>query len=173
MDIKIIECALKDYKKKKSVVETTLERIEVFKKAINKPDEFRGLFLGSNKELGMPTGKGGRIDSEVERITLTKEQGRELIKIWTEDDKSRIYPYQIELEQIDGAMKALNSQERYIIECKYFECMFWGDIEISFNDKFRQRNYITVSGIRKMNVEALELLIKILEPYYNRFKIKK
>lgn len=71
-------------------------------------------------------------------------------------------------------MAALTKQQRFIVECKYFERMFWNDIEINYNDKFsRPKNYITVSGIRKMNTEALELLAEILEHYYNRFKIKK
>ena len=171
MNIKIVGCALRDYKRKKSMIETTLERIEVFKKAINNPDKYRGLFLGQNKEPGMP--RGTSQGSEVEFKLLTKEQERELIKNWIKDDKSRIYPLQIELEQIDVAMNALTNQERYIIECKYFEGMIWRDIEISFNNKLRQKNYITVAGIRKMNTESLKLLAKILEPYYNRFKIKK
>lgn len=51
--------------------------------------------------------------------------------------------------------------------------MFWNDIELNFNNKYRQKNYITVSGIRKMNAEALELLGEILKPYYNRFKMEK
>jgi len=171
MNTKTIENALRDYKRKKSVIETTLERIEVFKQSIDNPEKFRGLYLGPNKEPGMP--RGTNHSSEVEWTILTKEQEIELLKEWIKDDHSRIYPYQIELEQIDGALNALTAQERYIIECKYFEGMFWGDIEISFNDKFRQRNYITTSGIRKMNSEALELLANILEPYYNRFKTKK
>ena len=64
-------------------------------------------------------------------------------------------------------------QERYIIECKHIEKMFWRDIEISFNEKFRQQNYLTVSGLKKVNRSALEIMAKILEPYYTRFKIKK
>lgn len=171
MDIKIIENALKDYKRKKSVIETTLARVENYKKAINDPESFTHIFLGSPREPGMPRGTGG--SSSVEIVVENKEEAIELLRQWIKDDQSRIYPYQIEKEQIDGAMGALTTQERFIVECKYFENMFWRDIEINFNDKFRQQNYITVSGIRKMNSEALELLARILEPYYMRFKIKK
>lgn len=175
MDTKAIEEALRDYKRKKSVIETTLERIEVFKDAINNPGKHEGLFLGTNREPGMPpSGNGGGCNvSSVEYEILEEEEQKELLKEWIEDDQSRIYPYQIEIEQLDGALNALTKQERYIIECKYFEGMFWRDIEYSFNERFRQQNYITVSGIRKMNSEALELMAKILEPYYIRFKIKK
>lgn len=172
MDIKIIENALRDYRRKKSVVETTLARIENYKETINNPDSFEYVFLGSPREPGMPRGTGGK-KSVVELAIEDKEEAIGLLKEWIKDDQSRIYPYQIELEQLNGALGALTKQERFIIECKYFEGMFWRDIEISFNDKFRQQNYITVSGIRKMNSEALELLARILEPYYMRFKIKK
>ena len=172
MDIKIIERALKDYKRKKSVIETTLLRIENYQEAINDPEAFTHIFLGSPREPGMPRSTG-KITSSVEVAITDKEKAVELLKQWIKEDKSRIYPYQIELEQINGALAALTIQERFIIECKYFEKMFWNDIELNFNNKYRQKNYITVSGLKKMNSEALEVLSKILEPYYNRFKIKK
>lgn len=168
MDIKIIENALKDYKRKKSVIETTLARIENYKKAINDPESFTHIFLGSPREPGMPRGTSNA--SSVEMTITDKEEAIETLRQWIKDDQSRIYPYQIEKEQIDGAMGALTTQERFIIECKYFENMFWRDIEINFNDKFRQQNYITYEGLKKMNKEALELLARILEPYYTRFK---
>ena len=170
-----IEKSLREYKEKKAYVEVTLERIQVFKQAMNNPEVHRGLFLGTNREPGMPPSGnvGGCSISPVEYKILEKEEQIELLKQWIRDDQSRIYPYQIEIEQIEGALNALTKQQRFIIECKYFEDMFWRDIEISFNDRFRQQNYITVSGIRKMNSEALELLEKILKPYYMRFKIKK
>lgn len=169
MEIKTIENALRDYRRKKSVVETTLARIENYKEAIENPDSFTHIFLGSPVEPGMPRGTGKKI-STVELAITDKEEALETLRQWIKDDNSRIYPYQIELEQIDGALNALTMQERFIIECKYFENMFWRDIEINFNDKFRQQNYITVEGIRKMNRQALELMARILEPYYTRFK---
>lgn len=170
MDIKVIERGLRDYKRKKSVIETTLLRIEAFKEAIEDPESFRAIMPSPTMSLGMPKGSGG--SSSVEIAVTDKEKAIELLQEWIRDDKSRIYPYQIEIEQIDAALLALTKQERYIIECKYFEGMFWRDIEINLNDKFRQQNYITVEGIRKINKQALELLARILEPYYNRFKVK-
>ena len=172
MNIKTIEAALKDYKRKKSVIETALLRIENYQEAINDPESFTHIFLGSSRELGMPRSTG-KLTSSVELAITDKEKAVELLKEWIKDDKSRIYPYQIELEQINAALVALNKQERFIIECKYFEDMFWNDIELNFNNKHRQKNYITVSGLKKMNSEAIELLSEILKPYYNRFKTKK
>ncbi|WFA10352.1 hypothetical protein [Tissierella sp. Yu-01] len=172
MDIKVIEAALRDYKRKKSIIETTLLRIDQFKEAIKDPYSFSGVLLGTSREPGMPSSNNGG-GSSVEIAIEDKEKAIELLHEWINDDKSRIYHYQIEKEQIDAALGALTKQQRYIIECKYFEDMFWRDIEINFNDKFRGQNYITISGIRKMNSDALNMLADILEPYYNRFKIKK
>ncbi|NLY47210.1 MAG: hypothetical protein GX053_14660 [Tissierella sp.] len=169
--MKVIESALKDYKRKKSVIETTLLRIGAFKEAMEDPESFREIFPIPKVSLGMP--KADSVSSYVERSIIDKEEAIEILKEWIKDDKSRIYPYQIEIEQIDAALEALTMQERFIIECKYLEGMFWNEIEINFNNKFRQKNYITISGIRKMNSDALNMLSKILEPYYNRFKIKK
>ena len=173
MDIKIIENALRDYRRKKSVIETTLARIETYQEAISNPDIHRGLFLGSSKEPGMPMSSTYGGTSAVEYAILSKEDEIKLLHEWISDDRSRIYPYQIELQQIDGALGALNKQQRFIIEYKYFEGKFWRELEKDFNEEFRGHNYITVEGIRKMNRQAIELMEKILKPYYNRFKIKK
>lgn len=171
MNIKTIEAALKDYKRKKSVIETTLLRIETYKAAIEDPESFTHVLPSPRTSLGMP--RGTDISFPVEMAISDKEKAIELLYEWIKEDKSRIYPYQIELEQINGALAALTIQERFIIECKYFEKMFWNEIELNFNQNFRQKNYITVSGLKKMNSDALELLLEILKPYYNRFKIKK
>lgn len=172
MDIKTIERSLRDYKRKKSIIDTTLLRIESFKEAIKDPESFWQVFLGSSREPGMPRGDNGG-GSSVEFAIDDKEKSIELLREWIKDDYSRIYPLQIELEQINGAMAALTIQERFIIEYKYFEGMFWNDIESNFNNRYRPKNYITVSGLKKMNSEALEMIAGILESYYKRFKIKK
>lgn len=173
MNIKTLEKALRDYMRKKAIIETTLERVKAYEEAIRQPELFRGLFLGTSIEPGMPTGKGFKPTSPIEHEILEVESNSEEIKEWIKEDKSRIYPLQIEKEQIDMALSVLTKQQRYIIECKYFENMFWNDIEINFNNDFRSRNFITTSGIKKMNNESLNILKDILKPYYNRFKINK
>ena len=172
---KYIEDRLKEYKENSYTIETTLARIDVYKKAIGNPDSFREIYLGSSKEIGMPNGKGGKLSSPTESSILNTEDNREEIietlKEWIGEDLSRIYPLQVEKEQIDGALNAITKQQRFILECKYFEDMTWRDIEINLNDKYRQQNFITDSGIRKINVKSVELMVKILKPYYSRFKI--
>ena len=98
MDIKVIERVLRDYRRKKSVVETTLARIENYKKAINDPESFTHIFLGSPIEPGMPKGTGIKV-SPVEMTITDKEEQIETLRQWIKDDQSRIYPYQIELNK--------------------------------------------------------------------------
>lgn len=170
MNIKTIEDALRDYKRKRSVIETTLLRVESFKAAIKDPESYSAVLLGSSRELGMPRGTNGG-GSSVEIAIEDKEKSIELLREWIKDDLSRIYPLQIEIEQLNGALNALTKQERFIIESKYFEKMFWNDIEIGFNNQFRQKNYITYEQLKKINRDILNLLSGILKPYYNRFKV--
>lgn len=170
MNIKTIEDALRDYKRKKSVIETTRERIKVFKRALEHPEENWEVYLWPSIDITMPRKQGGYKESTVEHAALEGEKKYRRLKEWIKDDKSRIYPLEIEVKQLEGALNALTEQQRYIIECKYFEDMFWKEIEISYNNTFSQQNYISQEGLRKVNREALELLSEILEPYYNRFK---
>ena len=170
MNINIIENALRDYRRKQSVVETTLARIEIYKEARDNPDSYTHIFPDS-RTSGMPRGTG--ISSPVENVIVNKEKATVMLNQWIYEDYSRIYPYQIELEQLNGALYALTKQQRFIVECKYFEGMFWKDIEKLINDELRQRNYITVSGIRKLNTEALGILRNILKTYYSRLNTDK
>ena len=84
------------------------------------------------------------------------------LKVWIKEDLSRIYPLQIEKEQIDGALNTLTKQQKYIIECKYFENMIWRDIEKNLNDKFRQMDFILNdnNNILKYTVKTGYIVIK-------------
>lgn len=164
---KIIEVELRDFKRKKSVIETTLSRVEAYRQAIGNPESFSGIMPGNTREVGMPKGSCS-IGSEVEKIILDKEQAVTILTEWIKDDLSRIYPLQVEAEQIEGALGALNSQQRYIVQCKYIENMFWRDIEHGFNEKFKNDNYIGYERLKKMNKEGLIEITKILEVFYSR-----
>lgn len=86
MDIKRIEAGLKYYKRKKSIIETTLLRIDTYKAAIEDPDTFKYVLLGSSRELGMPRGSGG--SSSVEIAIEDKEEAIELLREWITEDKN-------------------------------------------------------------------------------------
>lgn len=169
MDIKSkVEKGLNNYRRNKCKIETSLKRIEVYEKLLKSGDNIN-LFIGEDKELGMPRGNTNNIISIVELEILSQEEQRQILKQWIKDDKSRIYPLQIEKEQIDAALGALTERERFIIECKYFEEMFWRDIERNFNEKYGARTYITESGLKKMFYESRDIIIKLLEEYYIKF----
>lgn len=172
MNIRITEDKLRNMKEKKAIIQITLERIEVYKRALNNPEEHDGLFMGSGREPGMPSGKGYKPTSVVEHRVLSVEKQVEILKEWVREEQSRIYPLQIEVEQLTGALNALTDHQRFIIESKYFENMYWRDIEMSYNDKYRQKNYITFEGLKNINRKSLELLTRILKPYYERFSSK-
>lgn len=162
---KIIEAELRDFKRKKSVIETTLLRIEAYEKAIKNPESFSGIMPTKSREPGMPTGSS--FGSYIEKFITDKEEAKDMLREWIKDDKSRIYPLQVEVEQINGALNALSPQKRYIVECKYFEeDMTWRNIEAGFNEKFKSD--IGCERLRKMKKESLKSLVQILEPFYSR-----
>lgn len=172
---KYIEGRLKKYKENSSTIETTLARVKTYEIALDNPNSYTQISFSSQSYIGAIKGKGGIPSSPVESEVLKKESNEMLmvenLKEWIKEDLSRIYPLQIEKEQIDGALNALTEQQRYILGCKYFENMTWRDIEKNLNDKFRQQNFITDSGIRKINTNSIELITKILKPYYSRTTI--
>ncbi|WP_432400974.1 hypothetical protein [Wukongibacter sp. M2B1] len=171
--IKVIEGALKDYKGKKAKVETTLARIEAWEYALAHLDEVRFVSRTSapNDCWIMKFNNGYSMGSPVENYAISDEEKEERLKEFIERDKSNIFPLQMEIKQIEKAIGALTRQERFIVESKYFEKMFWREIERNFNEKFRQQNYITESGLKKIKSEALKKLVELLQPFYTLIKI--
>ena len=165
--------SLKDYKRKESEIETTLARVEAYDKALENPKSFIEIYPNSSPELGTIKGKGGKPSSPVEKSIENSENNREettkTLKTWIEEDLSRIYPLQIEKEQIDGALNALTKEQRYIIDLKYFEKMIWRDVEYNFNKKFGKN--INARQLQNRNDIALKSLCKILSPYYEKMSI--
>jgi hypothetical protein len=157
---------LKLYRGKKARVETTKARIQAYQVLLEDPEiEQLGYYL-SFREPGMPGSGGG--GSMVERSVIHGELTRELVKEWIKEDQSRITLLEIEVAQIEAALKSLTSWEEYIISCKYFENMFWTNIEASFNSEFPQKHDITQDRLKQMNKEALDKLEMILTPFYNQ-----
>lgn len=160
---------LKEYKFKKSCVETTMARIEQYTYAINNPDLWESELLPEGREIGMPGAPLRNTSSPIERFIARKELTIDMLKDWIRDDESRIFMYKLEVEQIEKALEALTPQEKYIIELKYFSNMTWKEIEYNVNDKFK--NYISQERIRKINKESVDKLKVILEPFYMQFRV--
>jgi hypothetical protein len=168
-----IEKVLREYKMKKAAVETTNARIEQYKWAMSHPEEwYKDYIPDSSSVLGLPgRPKGSPAPSSVETFVDDKELNSDILKSWIRKEESRIFLTKLEVTQIEIALNSLNKQERYIIELKYFDDMFWRDIEVSFNGVFRAKNYVTFETLKKMNKDALSKLTIILEPFYDNFKI--
>lgn len=163
-----IENALKEYPRKKSLVETTEARIEAYKEMLNNPNIESFAMVLSSREFGMPR-SSIRTNSYIESLMIQKQVTTEGITELITTEKSRIWLVKMEIQQIELALKSLTKQEQYLIECKYFEDMFWRSIELSFNEKFRGQDYITESGLRKKIKGALEQLAVILQPFYEMY----
>lgn len=172
--IKDVEKSLKQYRKKKAKVETTLARIEAWEYALGHFEEVRLVTTASapNDCWIMKFGKNSySTGSSVEKHAVTEEEKEKMLKQFIKNERSKIFPIQMEIKQIEKALGALTSQEKYIIECKYFEKMFWREIEINYNNNFRQQNYITESGLKKIRSEAVKKLADLLDPFYKMIKI--
>lgn len=163
-----IEQALRNYKKRKSIVETIEIRITAYERMLEESDDELFQIVPSS-ELGMPRSpnRGG---SPTERAILVMECTREEIKELIKDDKSRLFWPKLEVEQIEKALEGLTAWEKYIVEIKYFDGMSWRNIEISFNKQFPQKNDLTEERLRQINREAIEKLSEILTPFYAQYE---
>jgi hypothetical protein len=160
---------LREYKYKKSLVDTTLARIEQYKYAIAHPELRENYFSISNREIGMPGAPLRSTASPIEKIVVENELTEEILNEWIREDRSRIFIIKLEIDQIDIALEgSLTKQERAIIKWKYFDNMFWKDIEINYNNEFRQKNYVSQERLKQTNKDSLKTLEYILAPFYKQ-----
>ena len=163
-----IEKALKNYKKRKSIVETIEIRIEAYERMLVEFDDdcFQ---ISEPREPGMPhsPNRGG---SSTEKAVMLMEVDREGMREIIKADKSRLFWPKLEIVQIDKAMEGLTPWEKYVVELKYFDGLSWRNIEMSFNKQFPQKNDITEERLRQVNKEAISKLIEILEPFYRQYE---
>lgn len=169
-----LEAKLNNFKKNRALIETTEIRIRTYEDLLknNKDDRLNLIFESSEAvELGMPKPKG-KISKPVEMALIKKEISREKVREWIDNDKNRILIPKLELQQIESAMKALNEEEVYIIELKYFNKWNWNAIVSEFNARFRNvyNTYISESGIRKIKKKSLETLCEILNNFYKSIR---
>ncbi len=165
-----LEKILREYKTKKSIVDTTNSRIQAYQDAINNPELISSWSYSLNtRELGMPGSPTRNTSSAVESEVCAQILTIDLIKEWIAEDKSRIYRYNLQINIIEGALKALTEQERYIVKLKYFEKMSWNNIELNFNKEYKQKNDITSVQVRRINEQAIENILEIITPLKSTF----
>lgn len=164
------EKILREYKTKRSIVDTTKARIQAYKDTIANPELISSWSYSNNtRELGMPGAPLRNTSSPIEREVCANELTLDIIREWIKEDKSRIYRYNLQINIIESALTALTGKERYIIGLKYFERMNWNNIEINFNNQFKQKNDITSAQARKINDQAIESLLQIITPLESTF----
>lgn len=159
-----IEKALKDYKKNKGKIETTEERCNYWQYCLDtmSDEEIAIEFIQEKSDsYGMPKAKSNA--SPVENIVVIGEVTREMVKQWIKDDKSRIRPLQYQVKQVEIALSALTKEENYIIECKCIDNWKWAQIEIDFNEKYRDENEITIERLKKIKMQALQKMKEIIK----------
>jgi hypothetical protein len=164
MNKPLLEKRLKLYKKNKYNVETTVQRVNLWE-GLLREGNLEIFEYQASRLLGMPRAKNV---NGLDVIVAENEVTEEMVRDWIEDDKSRIYYMKIEVEQIETALKALSQEQSVIVDLKYFNNMSWRGIETIFNERFKNRIYITDEMLRKMNRESLQILWDLLGPLYAR-----
>lgn len=158
-----IEKALRNYRKNKGKIETVEERCNYWQYCLDtmSDDEIKSEFIyNENDTYGMPKSKNN--SSPVETKIITREVTREMVKQWIKDDKSRIRPLQHEVKQIEIALGSLTEEENYVIECKCIDNWKWVQVEIGFNEKYRNKNEITIEQLRKIKLKAIKKMEEII-----------
>lgn len=158
-----VEKALRNYKKNKGKIEATEERDKHWQYCLDtmSDEEIASEFIYEKPDTyGMPKAKNN--ESPVETEIVIKEVTREMIKQWIEDDKSRIRPIQHEIKLIDIALGSLTEEENYVIECKCIDKWKWAQVEIGFNDKYRNENGVTIERLKDIKEEALKKMNEIV-----------
>jgi len=166
----LIEARLKLYRQNKAEVETTISRCQVWQDMINNND-LESLIYTPTRIEGMPRAPL-KVTSPVEAEVMQKAATIEDVQAWIKEDMSRIFFKKLEVEQIEGALKALNPEQRFVIEQKYFDGLFWKNIEINFNNRFTNRVPIQENAIKVICREGIQIIDSILTPFYNRYYIE-
>lgn len=159
-----IEKALKEYKRNKGKIITIEERYKYWQKCLNTmtDEEIANEFIYKKPDTyGMPKTKN--IESPVESEVIKYEVTREMVKQWIKDEKSRVSHLKYEIKQIEVALKSLTDEENYVIECKCINNWKWYQVEISFNEKFRNKDKITNEQLKKIKLKALRKMEEIVE----------
>lgn len=152
-----IEKALKDYRKNKGKIETSEERCRYWQECLDtmSDDEIAKEFIYTQPDTyGMPKARNN--NSPVEKEVVSHEVTREMVKQWIIDDQSRIRPIKQEIKQIEIALGSLTEEENYVIDCKCIDNWKWVQVEIGFNEKYRDDNKITIERLKRIKIEALE-----------------
>lgn len=159
-----IEKALRDYKKNKGKIETSEERCRYWQECLDtmSDDEIAKEFIDTQPDTyGMPKARNN--NSPVEKEIVIHEVTREMVKQWIKDDQSRIRPVKQQVKQIEIALGSLTEEENYVIDCKCIDNWKWVQVEIGFNEKFRNDKVITIEQLKKIKLKSIRKMQEILD----------
>lgn len=159
-----IEKALRDYRKNKGKIETAEERCRYWQECLDTmtDDEIAKEFIDTQPDTyGMPKARNN--NSPVEKEIVTHEVTREMVKQWIKDDQSRIRPVKQQVKQIEIALGSLTEEENYVIDCKCIDNWKWVQVEIGFNEKFRNDKVITIEQLKKIKLKSIRKMQEILD----------
>lgn len=159
-----IEKALRDYRKNKGKIETAEERCRYWQECLDTmtDDEIAKEFIDTQPDTyGMPKARNN--NSPVEKEIVAHEVTREMVKQWIKDDQSRIRPVKQQVKQIEIALGSLTEEENYVIDCKCIDNWKWVQVEIGFNEKFRNDKVITIEQLKKIKLKSIRKMQEILD----------
>lgn len=158
---------LRKYREKTAIVEVALARIQSYNDLIKSGDYTLLALHQNNSEIGMPKSRNYNSTIETEVIMQEKEVEitKEILLQLIAGEKSKIYPLQIELEQINMAFDSLSKQEMSILEWKYMDNLEWRNVEISYFEQYKIN--LTEETLRKKAQTSINTLHRILRNFYD------
>lgn len=158
-----IEKALKNLKEDKGKIATAEERCKYWQECLDTmtDEEIAAEFIYTEGDTyGMPRTRTN--ESPIEKEVVFHEVTREMVKQWIRDDQSRIRPIKNQVKQIEIALGSLTEEENYVIECKCIDNWKWVQVEIGFNEKYRDKDKITIEQLKNIKTKGLKKMKEII-----------
>lgn len=158
-----IEKALRNLKEDKGKIATAEERCKYWQECLDTmtDEEIAAEFIYTeNDTYGMPRTRTN--ESPIEKEVVFHEVTREMVKQWIKDDQSRIRPIKQQVKQTEIALGSLTEEENYVIECKCIDNWKWVQVEIGFNEKYRDKDKITIEQLKNIKTKGLKKMKEII-----------
>ena len=102
------------------------------------------------------------IFSEVEKQVIKRETAHKMnhhiIRQLKAKAETRLLERQNQVKNIDNALKVLSFEDKYIIECKYFNKLRYSDIIVNYRERFKY--YLSEATIKRRLKKAVNKISK-------------
>ena len=166
---------IKKHKQNKSRLECAKIRLEGLKDNINKGygiketdrETIEGMTYSKNVD-GMPGSPSN--DSKVERIVTTYREEQDRLRKPKSGDmfdekrmlEEKIKRLQYEVDLVEAMLRALTTDERYIVEMKLIEEMSWQSLVKSYMEENKMyKDERTLRRIKKQAIDKMENVLKV------------